>query len=300
MYRTSGEGKETMDPMSFRQCRGALALLVACSAALLTACGGADDGQRLASDSKVVREPASRAALVTRTGGAIQTPFLAMNSTTNGSGVHASHPSFGCNVCHLVGGAVQFDPSGPAIIAGTLATDSTGKVIKDSNGQVTILVPSQLPTYDPASGTCSSVACHYMKAGVYVPQDYYPPDYNAYPYGGSAVSTPDWYSIPGTNDCSACHGYPPTGNGGVWHSGWHGGVNVNSATNPDVLGYNACSTCHPDATSTITGAGTPAGKITTTFKTPSMHANGTVDILYYNTARSSPPQDSCDGCHYGL
>jgi hypothetical protein len=75
---------------------------------------------------------------------------------------------------------------------------------------------------------------------------------------------------------------------------------VTSPTNPDVLGYNACSTCHPDVTSTITGAGTPAGTVTTTIKTPSMHANGTVDVLYYNPARSSPPQDSCDGCHYGL
>jgi hypothetical protein len=288
-------------PMSYRWWRGALPLLATCSVALLTACGGAGDAQRLASDSKVVREPASRAALTaTRTGGAIQTPFLPMNATTGGTGVHVNHPSFACSVCHLVGGAVQFDPSGPAVIAGTLATDSTGKVIKDSSGAVTILVPSQLPTYDPASGTCSSVACHYMKPGVYVPQDVYPPDTYSYPYGGSALTTPDWYSPPGLGACSACHGYPPTGNGGVWHSGWHGGVSVTSPTNPDVLGYNACSTCHPDVTSTITGAGTPAGTVTTTIKTPSMHANGTVDVLYYNPARSSPPQDSCDGCHYGL
>jgi predicted CxxxxCH...CXXCH cytochrome family protein len=282
--------------------RGALAFVVACSAALVVAsCGGTESGQPVASDSKLAREPAMRAALTaTRTGGAIQTPFLAMNSTASGTGVHVSHPSYTCSVCHLVGGAVQFDPRGPAIIAGTLATDSTGKVIVDSSGHATILVSSQLPSYDPVGGTCSNVACHYMKAGVYVPQDYYPPDGYSYPYGGSSLQTPDWYSTPGTDACTACHGYPPTGNGGVWHSGWHGGVNVTSTLNPDVLGYNACSTCHPDVSTTITGAGTSTGAFITTFTTPSMHANGTVDVLYYNPARTQgPSQDSCDGCHFG-
>jgi hypothetical protein len=282
--------------------RGAISWAAACSLlALLAACGGAENGQQLANDATVARATAPRAALTaTRTGGAIQTPFLPMNSTANGSGVHVSHPSYACSVCHLTGGAVQFDPSGPAIIAGTLATDSTGKVIKNSSGAVTILVPSQLPTYDTVSGTCSNVACHYIKAGTYVPKDVYPPDTDLYSYGGSATTTPDWYSTPGGNACAACHGYPPTGNGGVWHSGWHGGVSVTSTLNPDVQGFNACSTCHPDVTSTITGAGTSAGTITTTITTPSMHANGTVDVLYFNDSRVYPSQDTCDNCHYGL
>jgi len=270
-------------------------------AAVLAACGGTADDQQVAADEGSARVSAHRAALTaTRTGGAIQTPFVPMNST-GGTGVHASHPSYACSVCHLVGGAVQFDPSGPAIIAGTLATDSTGKVIKNSSGQVTILVPAQLPTYDPVGGTCSNMACHAVKAGVYVPQDYWPPDVTAYPYGGSAALTPDWYSVPGTNTCSGCHGYPPNGNGGYWHSGWHGNVNVTSSLNPDVQGYNACSTCHQYTSTTITGAGTAAGKFVTTFTNPSMHMNGTVDVLYYNPARRQGPiQDTCDGCHFGF
>jgi hypothetical protein len=295
-------GEQMNHAKASRRSRQAHSLLAACSSlALLTACGGSQDDQQRATDSGLVREPASRAATTaTRPGGAIQTPFLPMNSTASGTGVHVSHPSFACTVCHLAGGAVQFDPSGPAIVAGTLATDSTGKVIKNSSGAVTILIPSQLPTFDPVSGTCSNVACHYVKPGVYVPRDVWPSDYNEYPYGGSLAATPDWYSTPGGNACASCHGYPPTGNGGVWHSGWHGGVSVTSARNPDVLGYNACSTCHPDVTSTISGAGTSAGMITTTIRTPSAHANGTVDVLYFNDSRPYPSQESCDGCHYGL
>jgi predicted CxxxxCH...CXXCH cytochrome family protein len=199
-----------------------------------------------------------------------------VEASGGGGGAHPLHLNGGlaCTVCHrTVIGIVSFDPLGPAVSPSLPA-----------------------PGFDTAAKTCSNVACHSVTPGVFVPRDY-PDDPYAWPYGGGSV-TPSWYASPGANGCTACHGNPPTGNGGVWHSGWHGGVSVTSTRNPDVYGYNACSTCHPDVASTITGGGTPGGAITTTIATPALHRNGAVEVRYWDPDRWN--QDRCDGCHYGF
>ena len=256
--------------------------------ALLAACGMPETG------TESTREATHRPALTTRP--AVQTPFLPMNSTATGTGVHVNHGSYGCAVCHLQGGAVQFDPRGAAILPGTLATDSRGNVIVDAKGNATILISSQLPAYDPSTGSCSNIACHYVKPGVYTPPDGAVfGDTYTYAYGStSATPTPDWYSAPGSAACTACHGYPPSSSDGrLWHSGWHGGASVTGSPT-DVMGFNSCSTCHPDVTSTVSGtAGTPTATINTTIKTPAMHGNGVVDVIY-NTG-----DYPCVFCHGG-
>jgi predicted CxxxxCH...CXXCH cytochrome family protein len=188
--------------------------------------------------------------------------------------VHPNHAAFTCTTCHACGGVVSFDPAGAAVVAGGPA-----------------------PSFDPATKTCANIACHGVPSGTYVPADY-PDDPYVWTYGGGAAVTPSWIGTTATSGCTACHGYPPTANGAVWHSGWHGGVSVTSARNPDVYGYNACSTCHPGVASTVTGSGTPGGTITTTITVSSMHRNGAIDVRYFDPARWN--QASCDACHYGM
>jgi len=215
----------------------------------------------------------------------VQTPFFQLYSTGTGSGVHVSHISIACKTCHLVGGAVQFDPTSPAIIPGTLRTDSSGAVIVvPSTGTVAknnILIPSQLPTYNPADGTCANIACHWVKPGIFSYYNDADGQAEQAPYGTALPkTTPDWYSTPGSALCSACHGYPPydTPNQYTWHSSWHGGVSVGSKTNPDVLGMNYCNTCHPDVTSTVSN-----GQLITTINDAkhngNLHGNGAVDVV---------------------
>ncbi len=264
--------------------------VASCSAAVVVGgCGGTEhSGDRAALSS---------ATTATRP---VQTPFLQMNDTTTAPpGVHQSHAGVAaCKTCHLVGGAVQFDPRGPAIIPGTLATDASGNVILDAQGNATILKPNQLPSYDTTTGSCSNVACHWVRPGIYTPRFSWW-DTNTYAYGSTLpFQTPDWLSTPGAA-CSACHGYPPSSSGGPWHSTWHASVNVASTLNPDVLGFNACSTCHLDVHSTLLNPGTATGAIITTISTPSMHANGTVDVAWNPGGMGIPPF-FCENCHFSF
>jgi hypothetical protein len=187
--------------------------------------------------------------------------------TCSPTGAHAKHAPFGCSTCHLCGGVVQFDPSGPAA----------------ANGAT--------PSFDPASQTCSSVACHAVAAGTFTytfwdwgcPTD---PDgclgTKSVSYGGATSTTPSWFST--GLGCGACHGNPPPA-----YSQWHG----NHANNGP--GKNDCQLCHPDAVGT-NGVGTGFSTATNcgpngTFGScAALHANGTLNV--------QPRWDSsCMGCH---
>lgn len=160
-----------------------------------------------------------------------------------GTGAHAKHAAFDCQVCHYVGGVLCFDINGPAVAPG-----------------------SPLPGFDVTAKTCSNIACHGIPAGTF--SYYFPggdgePVLNTVTYGGAMVPTPSWYAT--GLGCGACHGNPPrNGSNGsnVWHSGFHAG---GPTTAP-----NQCQFCHPNATGT-NGIGTA---ITNT----ALHANGAVNV----------------------
>jgi len=158
-----------------------------------------------------------------------------------GTGAHGKHsaPAPDCKVCHLVGGAMCFDPSGPAVAPG-----------------------KPLPSFDTSAKTCSNISCHGMYSGTYgywFPGGDGEPEYKEVSYAGSGGTTPNWYATLG--GCSACHGNPPTIPGSTqkytWHSGYHGGG-------------NDCQLCHPDATG--------SGGVGTAITNPSLHGNGTVTV----------------------
>lgn len=160
-----------------------------------------------------------------------------------GTGAHAKHAAFDCQVCHYVGGVLCFDTSGPAVSPG-----------------------NPLPSFDATAKTCSNIACHGVPAGTF--SYYFPggdgePALNTVTYGGTMAPTPSWYAT--GLGCSACHGNPPRyGSSGsnVWHSGYHAGTPTTAS--------NQCQFCHPDATGS-NGIGTA---ITNT----SLHANGVVNV----------------------
>ena len=232
----------------------------------------------------------------------VQTPFVTSdatatditNPTNSGTGVqvHADHASqnIACKTCHLVGGVVQFDPAGPAVMPGTYQVNSAGKV-------TAILNQAQVPTYDPTHGTCSNIYCHWVKPGTFTYYDNSLGANNTVPYGTPLpATTPDWYSTAGPSaSCTGCHGYPPytAPNQYVWHSSWHGGVNINSSLNPDFMQANYCSTCHPDVHTVVNGTiGTAGAQLVTTITNPSMHNNGVV-----NVDESGQGYGSCVYCH---
>ena len=151
-------------------------------------------------------------------------------TTSDGTGAHPKHAAFSCNVCHMVGGVLCFDPAGPATSTGTP------------------------PSFDTTTKTCSNVACHGVKAGTF---SYYFPgnetDADGYPipelktvhYGGTMVaSTPSWYTT-GVG-CSACHGNPPV-NGSDGSNAWHSGFHANNL-NIGTPASNDCELCHNDPT----------------------------------------------------
>jgi len=191
------------------------------------------------------------------------------------TGAHGKHATFPCTVCHYHNGGVSFDKAGPAYEYGWPA-----------------------PSYDVATHTCTNVACHSVPRGTF---RYYfvggdgEPVLNVVPYGGvpTGATSPDWYGTSTSGSCTGCHDNPPytAPNQYVWHSGWHGGVNLTSARNPDILGYNKCDLCHPDVTSTISGTpGTANAQMTTTITDAGMHGNGVVDV-------QGKFGERCFGCH---
>jgi hypothetical protein len=159
--------------------------------------------------------------------------------------------------------------------------------------------------FDATTKNCSNVACHTVPAGTFTYQMW---DWgcecmvdNTVPYGGSGsgAGTPNWYAAPGLG-CNACHGYPPTYNGGAyaWHSGLHG-LGISNG--------NTCQMCHPDATGAYVYGGPPSYVTTSggliascapgTFCSApgaitngSLHGNGVVDV-------SPSFRSACFGCH---
>ena len=160
-----------------------------------------------------------------------------------GTGAHAKHAAFDCQVCHYVGGVLCFDSNGPAVAPG-----------------------QPLPSFDATAKTCSNIACHGVPTGTF--SYYFPggdgePVLNTVTYGGTTVATPSWYAT--GLGCGACHGNPPrNGSNGsnAWHSGYHAG---GPTTAP-----NQCQFCHPDASG--------SGGIGTTITNPTLHANGVVNV----------------------
>ncbi len=176
------------------------------------------------------------------------------------TGAHGKHSAFECDVCHLFGGVLSFDPNGPAVPAGSIV-----------NGSIVTNAP--LPGFDINAKTCSNISCHGMYSGTF--SYYFPggdgePELRTVSYAGSGGSTPAWYSSGA--GCSACHGNPPRN--GTWHSGYHAGVPTSAS--------NQCQFCHPDASGS-NGLGT-------TITNPALHANGTVEVQARFTS-------SCFGCH---
>ncbi len=193
------------------------------------------------------------------------------------NGGHAKHAFASCTTCHMCGGVLQFDPSGPAVATGKPA-----------------------PTFDATAKTCSNVACH-TASGTWTVSAY---SYNceppgvpdseggcmmatSYPYGGGAggsLPTPSWYATGGSSSCGACHGMPPTAY--AWHSGQHGYPSMYGTT-------NACQTCHPDATGLISYDQVTHKVVATNvvLRTgQSQHRNGTLEVTPLWTG-------SCFGCH---
>jgi hypothetical protein len=165
-----------------------------------------------------------------------------------------------CSVCHLIGGTLSFDPSGPAYNPNFGA-----------------------PSFDATTKTCSNIACHAIAPGTF---SYYFPgnetDADGYPipvlktvhYGGGAPKpTPSWYATGMT--CTACHGnppYPSTVEGpDTWHSSFHANNQNVGAINP-----NACELCH---NSTAVPYGT------------------WVPVAF--SSNTSPPLASADGNYHG-
>jgi predicted CxxxxCH...CXXCH cytochrome family protein len=256
-------------------------LMIGMMAALLFVSGCGDPNSVSPQGQQTSQKSAMTQMNITRP---VQTPFFQLYSTGTGSGVHISHNGIACKTCHLVAGAVQFDPTSAAIVPGTLKTDSSGAVIVNAaTGTVAennVLIPAQLPTYNPTNGICANIACHWVKPGNYYYYNDADEQNEVAPYGTALPkTTPDWYSTPGAALCSACHGYPPydAPNQYIWHSSWHGGVSVGS-TNPDVIGFNYCSTCHPDVTSKVTN-GTLITTINAANRNGNLHGNGVVDVV---------------------
>lgn len=176
-----------------------------------------------------------------------------------GTGAHAKHATFDCQVCHYVGGVLCFDSNGPAVSPGNL-----------------------LPSFDTTAKTCSNIACHGMYSGTF--SYYFPggdgePELKTVSYAGSGGSTPSWYTT--GLGCTACHGNPPPAYPG-WH-GWH--------ANRILAGYNDCQLCHnvPNTYPYVSIA-SGTGGVGTTINTPSQHGNGTVTVYARFTNR-------CFGCH---
>lgn len=187
--------------------------------------------------------------------GVMKTAFI--QPPCSPTGAHGGHAVFDCKTCHLVGGVVCFDPAGKAVAAGKPA-----------------------PTYDPASKTCSNVACHGVSSGTF---SFYTQggDGEAYlntvtVYGSAIKTTPSWYDT--GISCGACHDDPPrngTDGSNAWHSGYHAGT--------PTMASNQCQFCHPDASS-------PGNGIGDTITNPTLHANGVYNV-------QATFKSTCFNCH---
>jgi hypothetical protein len=210
--------------------------------------------------------PAASASLRPADGGGASS--AAAGPTCMPTGAHPRHAQYACTACHLTGGIPCFDPAGPAAIPG-----------------------GPVPAFDLATRTCSNVACHGVRAGVFV--YYFPggdgePEARSAAYGGTSQPTPSWYATGA--GCRACHDLTYAGLRYPWHSGAHGGG-------------NGCALCHLDATGTATATGPSADSAISTATTcpPNTSAGGTRSCASYhaNGALNVTPKfkASCFGCH---
>lgn len=214
---------------------------------MLSSCG--EEATWLAAEAPGPRAPRARSMT--------QDEFCVDADACPPTGAHGKHGAYDCKVCHFVGGRLAFQKTGPAYAAGQPA-----------------------PTFDAAAKTCSNVGCHSVAPGTFsywFPGGDGEPALNTVTYGGGAAqATPPWYATGA--GCAACHPNPPrNGSSGsnTWHSGAHGSLDPNAAT-------NQCQLCHPDATG--------GGGVGTAITDPLLHANGAVDVqaLFRST---------CFGCH---
>lgn len=173
-------------------------------------------------------------------------------------GAHTAHvtttkmAALDCTACHVK----PTDALSPGHVDG--ATGMTWGALATSGGAI--------PTWDRATGKCSSTYCHGNYAGQYAYQVYdwgsdtYYTEYVS--YAGSRAA-PSWTDGPMT--CGSCHANPPRND--TWHLGHPGGT--------------SCAICHPDA------SGDPVG---TAITNPSLHMNGAIDVV---------PQwkSACFNCH---
>jgi hypothetical protein len=172
----------------------------------------------------------------------------------NPGGAHARHAAIACTACHMSHGPSRFDPSGPAAIPPSAANP---------------FPPA--PAFEPATKTCSNVACHGIPPGTF--HYYFPggdgePELRTVAYGGPVAATPSWYAIGA--GCAACHANPPPT--GAWHGGGHA-VAYGGAT---------CQMCHPGETG--------ANNVGTAIVNAALHRNGAVEVqARFRTA--------CFACH---
>jgi predicted CxxxxCH...CXXCH cytochrome family protein len=189
-------------------------------------------------------------------------------------GAHTAHVTAGalrtaldCSECHVKptdmfsAGHIDVTTGTPTATV-TWSALATGNIAPAANFTST---PTS-PTWDRATGTCSSTYCHGGYSGTFA--------YNTLDGNGDPVPATPWSfsglaaapSWTGTAACGSCHGVPPKGS--TWHSGAH-------------AGGNDCSLCHPDASGTAANA---------TITNPALHVDGKVDLAPKWTS-------TCFTCH---
>jgi hypothetical protein len=152
---------------------------------------------------------------------------------------HPKHASAACATCHVCDGVVEFNPSGPAVVAG-----------------------QPFPAFDASSKSCTNAGCHGVAPGTFsywVQNGAGEAELVTFSYGSTPRPTPSWLTT--GLGCTGCHDNPPRNS--VWHSGLHAGQGPTGAA-------NQCQFCHPDAKG--------ANGIGTTITNPALHANRVVEV----------------------
>jgi len=152
---------------------------------------------------------------------------------------HPKHAFTTCATCHVCDGVVEFNPSGPAVVAGQPA-----------------------PAFDASSRSCTNVGCHGITPGTftyYFPDGTGEPELLTFSYGGTPRPTPSWLTT--GLGCTGCHDNPPRN--AYWHSGTHAGQGPTGAA-------NQCQLCHPDATG--------ANGVGTAITNPALHGNRQIEV----------------------
>ncbi|MFO0582248.1 MAG: CxxxxCH/CxxCH domain-containing protein [Anaeromyxobacter sp.] len=183
-------------------------------------------------------------------------------------GAHRKHvaqatgKSIDCAACHVK----------PAVWTAPGHVDDATPVATVTFAGAPGAVPAGAPaTWSRATGSCAATYCHgnYQGEFHYTTWDWAldAPIDNVFTYVGKKA-TPGWLDTGLT--CASCHGNPPSG--GVWHSPYHG----------NNVAYTKCQVCHPDASTSTTGANV--------ITNAAMHVDGKVDVAPTWVNR-------CFGCH---